>query len=72
MQAAGLTSSTIINGKLVQGGATILIYLYRGILSRKLEEGVNQYSVENYQSVMDTVEDFVLANIVDLINLRLN
>lgn len=49
----------------------IIIFLYRGLFARKMDESQdNYYQIDSYREVMDELEDFVFNNIHELVCLR--
>ena len=48
----------------------IIIFLYRGLFNRKIDDGDNHYQIDSYRELMDEVEDFVFNNIHELVCLR--
>ena len=49
----------------------IIIYLYRGIFTRKMDECQdNYYMIDGFRDMIEEVEEFVFNNIHELVHLR--
>ena len=54
------------------GPSDAMVYLYRSLLTKVSAEGQNACRIDQFQTQMEQVEEFVLSNIQELVFLRLN